>query len=272
LIERTICFGPFVSLSLVIPAVAGMTARTDAFWLLDVDRRRSENPMLSKPFLTCLFALSVVLMPTPSDAATTVNMCRDAAGGVTYTDSPCAASEVTESSRTLMAPPPPAANPPARHSPSPTGNQANLYHPPAPVEVYVRPDPVVVPPLPQPPKMDLSRLPKDAAGNILLMQSGGASLVLAPAPKPGPINFLARCSGLVSYCYKPGERSLDACFMSAPRCASSRPWDDVAEVNAQCCPSECWQRYEKERIDGQAPLSAFDHALFGANSCMPVTS
>jgi hypothetical protein len=127
---------------------------------------------------------------------------------------------------------------------------------------------VEVPPLP---KADISSLPRDAQNRPILNQSGGAAIVLAPREKPGPANALAACSALVTRCVVPGRRELDDCFLSAPRCASARPWEEVPYK--PCCTEACWQRYQGLRQAGQAPLKAFDLALFGAGSvdagCLP---
>jgi hypothetical protein len=95
---------------------------------------------------------------------------------------------------------------------------------------------------------------------------------VATESKRGPINVLAACSVLVTRCYKPGSRSLDACVMSAPRCATARPWE--AEPYVACCPPACWETYEALRIAGEWPLDAFDQTLFGSDDmrggCVPL--
>jgi hypothetical protein len=173
--------------------------------------------------------------------------CQDAAGRVVYTDRPCEAGQTA--TRPLGTG---TAAAPVQSVPVP----APVKQAPAP---YRRPQPVTVPPLP--PAPDLSALPKDAQGRSIAAQSGGAEIALARPDKRTPLNVLAACSGLVTGCVKPGERELDACMMSAPRCASDRPWDDPAYT--PCCPVECWRQYEGRRIAGVPPLSAFDATLFG---------
>ncbi len=127
---------------------------------------------------------------------------------------------------------------------------------------------VEVPPLP---KVDLSGLPRDAQGRPILSQSGSAAIVLDQRDKLGPTNVLAACSALVTHCYRPGQRELDDCFLSAPRCASARPWEDPAY--RPCCPEACWQHYQARRKAGDAPMRALDQALFGGGSpersCLP---
>lgn len=121
-----------------------------------------------------------------------------------------------------------------------------------------------------PPQADLSALPKDAQGRPILSRSGDAAIVLEQRA-PGPTNVLAACSSMVTRCYKPGERELDDCFASAPRCTSARPWEDPAYK--PCCPEACWRQYDAQRKAGAPPQRALDQALFGggspAKSCLP---
>ena len=166
-----------------------------------------------------------------SPAHAELNKCQDASGRITYTDQPCASTST--------------ATPAAR----------------APKRVEVAP----------PPQNDLSGLPKDAQGRPILSRSGDATIVLEPRGAPGPTNVLAACSSMVTRCYKPGERELDDCFASAPRCASARPWEDPAYK--PCCPEACWRQYDAQRKVGATPQRALDQALFGggspAQSCLP---
>jgi hypothetical protein len=166
-----------------------------------------------------------------SPAHAELNKCQDASGRITYTDQPCASTST--------------ATPAAR----------------APKRVEVAP----------PPQTDLSGLPKDAQGRPILSRSGDATLVLEPRGAPGPTNVLAACSSMVTRCYKPGERELDDCFASAPRCTSARPWEDPAYK--PCCPEACWRQYDARRKAGASPQRALDQALFGggspAQSCLP---
>jgi hypothetical protein len=160
------------------------------------------------------------------------NKCQDASGRITYTDQACPS--------TSTATPTPAARTPKR--------------------VEVAP----------PPQVDVSGLPRDAQGRPILSRSGDATLVLEQRA-PGPTNVLAACSSMVTRCYQPGQRELDDCFASAPRCTSARPWEDPAYQ--PCCPEACWRQYDATRKAGAAPLAALDQALFGggspAKSCLP---
>lgn len=80
-----------------------------------------------------------------------------------------------------------------------------------------------------------------------------------------PSQALAICSSSVKKCYEPGQRSLDQCWVSMPRCAAASG-SDGKEV---CCPSACVARYEEKRTAGATPPEATDSVLFGNPSCIP---
>lgn len=196
--------------------------------------RMTSNAMVSSlrtGWMAALAALVALLLLAPS-AHAELNKCQDASGRVTYTDQACPSTSTSTAT--------PAA--------------------PAPRRVEVAP----------PPQADLSALPKDAQGRPILSRSGDAAIVLEKRA-PGPTNVLAACSSMVTRCYKPGERELDDCFASAPRCTSARPWEDPAAK--PCCPEACWRQYDARRKAGAAPMAALDQALFGAGSpaqsCLP---
>jgi len=148
---------------------------------------------------------------------------------------------------------------------SPTGGPV-VTQPSTASTPYQRPDPL---PdwKPEPLKSsDLSALPTDERGQPILSQDGsGNSIVLEKHKSPSPSQALAICSSSVTKCHQPGQRSLDQCWVSMPRCASASG-SDGKEV---CCPSACAARYEKERIAGATPLEATHDALFGRPSCIP---
>jgi hypothetical protein len=120
------------------------------------------------------------------------------------------------------------------------------------------PKAVVVPSLPA---ADVSTLPTNAQGQPVLNRIGDAELVLEEQDRPGPINVLAACGALVTRCVSPGERDLDACFLSAPRCRSLQPWEDKPFTH--CCPEACWLAYKTNRQANMPPLKAFDRAMYG---------
>lgn len=197
-------------------------------------------------FMRWLILIAVLV--SPSALAVQYN-CVDAAGRSSTSERPCPNAKAAKDDRPQ--------HPPAQANPPTSGIRD--------ASPYRRPAAVVVPPLP---KVDLSGLPKDANGNPILMQGTGGSIVAAESRR-GPINVLAACSVLVTRCVVPGSRTLDACFMSAPRCTTSRPWEEEP-----CCPPACWERYEALRIAGEWPMDAYDQTLFGGDDmrggCVPL--
>lgn len=80
-----------------------------------------------------------------------------------------------------------------------------------------------------------------------------------------PVTALGECSDWVTSCLKPGERSLDDCFFSAPPCTTKEPWNEPAA----CCPAECYAQYAQKRRAGAPDEKAFDEVLFEDGSCVP---
>ena len=68
----------------------------------------------------------------------------------------------------------------------------------------------------------------------------------------------AACAHLVSNCFQPGVRSLDACMLSAPVCSTAEPWDEAIA----CCAADCSISYAALRTSGVDPLSAYLKVLF----------
>lgn len=120
--------------------------------------------------------------------------------------------------------------------------------------------------LPDLPKVDLPSvpLPKLGAGKLLLIEASRARVELDPTVDDA-LTALGACTDLVTYCYAPGERSLDQCVEAAPACASARPWEE----DAACCPKACASAYEKARKGGAAPLDALEQTFFLAPDCFP---
>lgn len=106
----------------------------------------------------------------------------------------------------------------------------------------------------QPPRTDPDMLPHDAAGNPVEVFVG----------KRGPRSAAGACSALVSACSQKSDdpaKAMDACFKSAPRCRTDRPWDE----DQACCPQACWQKYSDLRRHCADPSSASYKALFEAH-------
>jgi hypothetical protein len=127
---------------------------------------------------------------------------------------------------------------------------------------YVRPAPLDWKPAPLPDiSLQTSALPKDAQGRPML----GNGLSLDTKAPRGPTQVLAGCSGWISGCYQPGERSLDQCWVSVPACKTA----DGLEDTGRCCPTACVELYEARRKSGDSPSDSSQGALFHKPSCFP---
>jgi hypothetical protein len=116
-----------------------------------------------------------------------------------------------------------------------------------------------------PPKRDLSALPKDEDGRSIVMPGPGINLVVND--KPDAISVTNTCSAMIAGCWhrdNDPHNSMDACFNSAPRCATARPWEETKA----CCPESCWQKYADLRRNCVDPLTASRKALFD-DHCVP---
>lgn len=110
-------------------------------------------------------------------------------------------------------------------------------------------------PLPKP--QDLSGLPKDSQGRIVLIESQGVQIVVNPALRDA-ISAKGACLHRVANCLDPatmpGTSGVDACWMSTPACTGDAPWNETASPG--CCPKRCSELYERLRQLGYAPLTA----------------
>lgn len=129
------------------------------------------------------------------------------------------------------------------------------------VDQWMPPPLVTVPPLPPPP--DLSGYPVDSEGLPILAQ--GANLNMVVPATPDAITARDRCATLVSNCFEPNVRSIDACMLSAPHCGTAQPWTE----SSPCCAEACWTAYATLRTAGVDPLSASLSVLYDSPSCMP---
>lgn len=112
----------------------------------------------------------------------------------------------------------------------------------------------------QPHRIDPDQLPHDADGKPVEIF----------VSKRTPTTVAAACSAMVSACSQKSdqpETMMDACFKSAPRCASERPWEEPQA----CCPQACWDKYVDLRRHCADPSSASYKALFEAR-CVPGTA
>lgn len=126
---------------------------------------------------------------------------------------------------------------------------------------WAPPPPVNVPPLPAPP--DYSDYPVDSLGRPIISQSANINLVVRQTPDA--LSARDRCANVVTHCFEPGVRSLDACMLSAPRCGTAQPWTE----SGACCAEACWTSYAALRTAGVDPLTATLDVLYNRPSCMP---
>jgi len=120
-------------------------------------------------------------------------------------------------------------------------------------------------PLPALPKVDLPNvpLPKVDTGNLVLIETPAGGLQLDPRGNDA-LTALGACTDLITYCYQPGERSLDTCVEAVPECETSRPWQEDA-----CCPAACTKAYTQARGKAQEPIAAFEKVFFLEPDCFP---
>ncbi|MGH8121281.1 MAG: DUF4124 domain-containing protein, partial [Rudaea sp.] len=185
----------------------------------------------------------------PAHAA--VYKCTDANGQIAYLDRPCMATARQQEIHIQPAPRPPAAAPADAASPAAKPASANVDDTnrdctswiPPPWSVKVDP----------PAKPDLSGLRRDEQGRAVITSS--ANLKLVAVEKPDALSVQSACSTMLTTCWHKDndkKNSMDACFQSAPRCTTSRPWEE----GRACCPQSCWQRYSTLRRQCADPLGA----------------
>jgi hypothetical protein len=126
---------------------------------------------------------------------------------------------------------------------------------------WVPPPPVEVPPLPEPP--DYSGYPVDEMGRPIVAQGPLVNWVVVRTPDA--VSAREGCADLVANCLEPGVRSLDACMLSAPPCATPEPWNEVGP----CCADTCFAVYSALRVKGIDPLTAYLKVLYEGPICMP---
>jgi len=84
---------------------------------------------------------------------------------------------------------------------------------------------------------------------------------------PDPMSVANACSAMILDCAKKGDdpkTAMDACFKSAPRCATAKPWEEPKA----CCPDACWQKYSELRRKCVDPSSASTRAIYDGH-CAP---
>jgi hypothetical protein len=116
------------------------------------------------------------------------------------------------------------------------------------------------------PAIDLSGvpLPRSDGGTAILIEVQQSRLDIDPTVRD-PITAVATCADLLTLCYSPGSRPLDACVNAVPSCSTDRPWEETVP----CCPSRCRDDYQRARHDGATPRDAYDRVYLTSPTCFP---
>jgi Domain of unknown function (DUF4124) len=201
--------------------------------------------------LLAIVALAGAFAPSPATARS-IYKCTLEDGKTTFSDTPC---KDTSSQQQLqmrggapqtVGPSPEAAAAAAAAARRAESGACYSWTPPAG-------DVVVDPPR----RIRSEQLPHDASGNPVEIF----------VSKRTPMTVAAACSAMVSGCSQHSDdpgKAMDACFKSAPRCASARPWEEPQA----CCPQACWEKYTDLRRHCVDPSTASYKALFEEH-CVP---
>ena len=106
---------------------------------------------------------------------------------------------------------------------------------------------------------------KPPEGSIDVAQPSNTSVLVSE--HPDPMSVANACSAMILDCAKKGDdpkTAMDACFKSAPRCATAKPWEE----SKACCPDACWQKYSDLRRKCVDPSSATTRAIYDGH-CAP---
>lgn len=114
-----------------------------------------------------------------------------------------------------------------------------------------------------PPDVRSLGLPRNDAGALVLVASPQVELVVDPTMKT-PAQTMRGCRFWLTACTTQNDNRLDACMEQSPPCRSQRPW----EVDEQCCPAPCVDRYREHRGAGKQPSDAL-LATFSELECFP---
>jgi hypothetical protein len=196
-------------------------------------------------------ALALGGAPSPADARA-IYKCTLADGKTVFSDTPCkeTSSQQELQMRGGTAVPSGVAAAPEAGPAAPAAEPGTCPWTPPEREVRVE----------QPRKIDPEQLPHDASGKPVEIFVG----------KRGPMSVAGTCSAMVSACSQKSDdpaRAMDACFKSAPHCATERPWEE----QQACCPQACWEKYADLRHHCVDASSASYKALFEAH-CVPGTA
>ena len=141
-------------------------------------------------------------------------------------------------------------------SPPPSANATPKEAPPPP------PEPILVPTARAPTDCSTWTPPEE---NVDVAQPSNTSVLVSQ--HPDPMSVANACSAMILDCAKKGDdpkTAMDACFKSAPRCATPKPWEEPKA----CCPDACWQKYSELRRKCVDPSSASTRALYDGH-CAP---
>lgn len=216
--------------------------------------------------LTACIAALVAALACAAAVGATVYKCTNPAGDIEYRDRPCEAA-ATQSEIAIATPP--AAPPAPASSVVSAASPEKAAAPPAaePKDCSTWAPPPYTVEVTAPPEPDFTGFPTDAEGRPILATGAGIDLVAAGRDKPDPMTVQSTCSAMIDHCFlrdKNPRNSMDACFNSAPRCRTERPWEE----SKPCCPQSCWQKYAELRHRCVDPFSASTKALFDEH-CVP---
>ncbi len=118
-----------------------------------------------------------------------------------------------------------------------------------------------------PAQPDLSAYPHDADGQPIIVPGQDINLVAVTPDRRDAMSVQTECTDMIDACFhKDNDKrnSYDACFNSAPRCKSARPWEE----SKPCCPDVCWQKYADLRRQCVDPFGASTRVFFN-DHCVP---
>jgi hypothetical protein len=118
-----------------------------------------------------------------------------------------------------------------------------------------------------PPERDYSAYPKDEEERPIIVPGVPYQVVVMRPDEHDALSVQSECAAMIDDCFhKDNDKhnSFDACFNSAPRCKSSKPWEE----SKPCCPDACWQKYANLRRQCVDPFSASNRVFF-KDHCVP---
>jgi hypothetical protein len=207
------------------------------------------QPRCIHPFY-CVAAAALALGLLSADVAgRALFKCTLPDGKIAYKDTPCDTQadqqqiQMRAGTQKAVGTAPPA-EPVAKEAPAPA------------------PEPVMVPKAAAPTDCSTWAPPADS---VDVAQPSNTSVLVSQ--KPDAMTVANACSAMILECAKKGDdpkTSIDACFKSAPRCTTPKPWEEAKA----CCPDACWQKYSELRRKCVDPSSASTRAIYDGH-CAP---